>query len=270
MPERNLSFKRPGAILLVGLVVMYVLALLVAPLVGVLYEALRRGLGPLIAALTEPDVITAFRITLTLALVAVAVNTVAGLVLAWVLVRHQFPGRRLLNALVDAPFIFSPVIAGYAMLVLFGRNGWFTPTPFPVVFATPGMVLAVIFVTLPFVVRELQPALAALSISQEEAAHTLGASRWQTFFRVVLPQVMVALLYGVVLTFARAIGDFGAVGIIGGGIEGVTETATVYLYRAFNDRNRAGAYGVAVMLCLLSVSALLLMRALRRNEKAHA
>jgi len=265
---REVKITRPSQVILLALVLIYALVLLVAPFAAIISEAFSRGWGAIQKALSVPDVALAFRLTFTVALAAVVINTVAGMVLAWVLVRHKFPGKRWLDALVDLPFVFSPVIFGYALIVLFGRNGWVQPQGFQIIFAVPGVLIATVFVTLPFVTREIQPVLAALTSEQEEAAYTLGANRALTFRRIVLPQIWRALLYGVALTFARAIGDFGAVTVAGGAIERETETATVYLYRAFNDRNPSGAYGVALLLCLLSVIVLASMNLLKRQRKS--
>jgi sulfate transport system permease protein len=256
---------RPAQFLLIGIVILYAAALILLPIISVIQAALANGLGALLSATFNPDVLETFALTLKLALSAVAINAVAGTALAWVLVRHDFPGKRLFDALVDAPFIFSPVIAAYAMLVLFGRNGLLEPRYFQVVYAWPGMLLVTIFVTLPFVTRELQPVLKTLTLEQEEAAFTLGAKPWTTFRRVIFPQIRLALIYGIVLTFTRAIGDFGAVSIIGGNIEHQTETATIYLYRAFQERNNAGAYGVALALVVISILALVVMNVIQRR-----
>jgi sulfate transport system permease protein len=263
---REVRLNRPLQFLILGIVLAYAALLLFAPMAAIVGEALSRGWTALVTALSVPDVALALRLTFFTAACAVLINTVAGTLLAWVLVRHRFPGRRLLDAMVDLPFVFSPVILGYALITLFGRVGWIK-TPFPIVFAVPGIVIATVFVTLPFVAREIQPILIAFAHEQEEAAFTLGASRWLTFRRVILPQIWRALLYGVALTFARAIGDFGAVTVAGGGIQRETETATIYLFRAFNDRNPAGAYGMAILLCLLSITILVVMNLLRRRVR---
>jgi sulfate transport system permease protein len=265
---REQQLTKPGQFLLLTIVLIYAAILLLAPVAAIIGEAFSKGWQALVEALSVPDVGLAFRLTFIVAIAAVAINTVAGMLLAWVLVRHKFPGKRLLDALVDLPFVFSPVIIGYALILLFGRNGWIAPQGFQIVYAVPGVLIATIFVTLPFVTREIQPILAALTTEQEEAAFTLGASRFATFRRIVLPQISRALLYGVVLTFARAIGDFGAVTVAGGGIERETETATIFLFRAFNDRNTAGAYGVALLLGLLSITVLVFMNLIKRRTPA--
>lgn len=262
---REISPRSPLAIALIGIVLLYAGILVVAPLIAIVQGALAEGLEPIIATFTAPDVQHAFLVTFVLSVIAVLINAVAGLITAWVLVRHRFPGKQLLDALVDIPFVFSPVIAGYAMIVLFGREGWLAPPLFPIVFALPGILLAKVFVSLPFITRELQPVLGALAKEPEEVAYTIGASRWTTFRRIILPEIWTALLYGIVLTFARAIGEFGAVAVVSGSIEGYTETATSYIFRAMNDRNDAGAYSVSVVLGIISVLILVVMSQLRRR-----
>lgn len=266
---REVSVRSPIQLLLLGVVLLYAALLLLAPMIAIVQGALGSGIGAVFTALGQPDVLLAFKQTFLLAIGAVVINTIAGIALAWVLVRHKFPGKRLFDALVDAPFVFSPVIAGYVLIVLFGRNGWFTSPVVQIAFSWPGMLLATIFVSLPFVTREIQPILAALTSEQEEAAYTLGSSRWATFRRIIIPQIWRGLLYGMVLTFARSVGEFGAVAVAGGAIERVTETATIYVFRAINDRNPIGAYSVSIVLGLLSVTILVIMGVLRRRSTAH-
>ena len=262
---REVSPRSPLAVLLIVIVLGYAALLFVAPLVVIVQSAFGNGIEALLETFRDSSVIHAFQVTFFLSIGAVLINALLGLVTAWVLIRHRFSSSKLLDALVDIPFVFSPVIAGYAMIVLFGREGWLAPPIFPIVFALPGILLAKTFVSLPFVTREVQPMLATLTPEPEEAAHTMGASRWYTFRRVILPEIWTALLYGIVLTFARAIGEFGAVAVVGGNIEGYTETATSFVFRALNDRNNTGAYGVSVVLALLSVFILVLMSLLRRR-----
>lgn len=262
---RETESRSIWATLLILIVVIYAGALFVAPLFAMIQGALARGIEPLLETFRDPSVLHAFQVTLILSLGAVMINALLGLTTAWVLVRHRFRGRKLFDALVDIPFVFSPVIAGYAMIVLFGRDGWLAPPLVPIVFALPGILLAKIFVSLPFVTREVQPVLEALTPELEDAAYTIGASRWTTFRRVILPEIWTALLYGVVLTFARAVGEFGAVAVVSGNIEGYTETATSFVFRALNDRNNVGAYGVSALLCVFSLVILIAMSLLRRQ-----
>jgi sulfate transport system permease protein len=262
---REVRPRTPLQWLLLGGVLLYAAVLLVAPIVAIVGQALGDGLGQIIESLSQPNVLHALQITLTLSLGAVIINTTMGVITAWVLVRQRFRGRRILNLLVDIPFVFSPVIAGYTLIVLFGRGGWLAPPLFPIVFALPGILLAKTFVSLPFVTREVGPVLGSLDREPEEAAYTIGASPWVTFWRVIFPSIWPGILYGVILTLARALGEFGAVAVVGGGIEGRTETATMYVFRALNDRNEIGAYSMSLLLGLLAVVVLLLMRLLRRN-----
>lgn len=261
MPERTPN--KPGQFVLIAVVVLYVLVLLAAPIAAVGQRAFANGVEPVLKALTEPDALAAFRVTALLVFAATAINTLAGVALAWVLVRHQFPGQYLINGLIDLPFVVSPVIVGYVIIIMFGRQGWFPDLPFKVAFSWPGMLLVTVFVSLPFVTREVMPVLAALRREQEEAAHTLGASPLLTFRRIVLPAIWPGILYGIVLTLARSLGEFGAVAVAGGGVQGVTETATIYIFRALHDRNTVGAYSLAIVLGLLSIIILLLMNTLR-------
>jgi sulfate transport system permease protein len=263
MREREL--RGPLPLILLAVVLVYAAGLLLAPMAAIVSSAFAGGVGKVINALLLPDVIMAFRMTFLLALGAMLINTIAGTALAWVLVRHNFPGKRLVDALVDAPFVFSPVIVGYALILMFGREGWFAPTVVQIAFAWPAMLLATVFVSLPFVTREIQPVLAELTLEQENAAYTLGATRWTTFRRVVVPQIWHGLLYGMVLTFARSVGEFGAVAVAGGAIERYTETATIYVFRAMHDRNPIGAYSVSVALGVLSIGILVVMSLLRRH-----
>lgn len=251
---RRVDWKRW---LLITIVVAYVTILVVAPIGSLVAGAFERGLGPVIKALGQPDVLAAFWLTLWISLLTVVVHATCGTVTAWVLVRHRFPGRRLLNAMVDMPFAVSPVVVGYMLLLLFGRNGLLAPLlnalDIKVAFALPGIILATLFVTLPFMVRELMPVLEAFGVQQERAAATLGASGWQSFWLVTLPALRWGVIYGLTLTFARALGEFGAVLVIGGGVQGRTETATLYIYRALDERYTIGAYSAALVLGLFSL-----------------
>ncbi len=265
---RDLSPRSPITWALIALVVGYAAVLFGLPIVTVVASAFQKGLDPIIKTFKDSSVQHAIFITFSLAGIAVIVNAAAGLLTAWVLTRHQFPGKRVLDAMVDIPFVFSPVIAGYAMIVLFGRGGWLAPTLFPIVFALPGVLLAKIFVSLPFVTREVQPVLASITPEQEHAAYTMGASRWLTFRRVILPEIRTALLYGLVLTFARAVGEFGAVAVVSGSIQGYTETATSFVFRALNDRNPSGAYSVSLVLMIVSLAILILLNLLKHRLTA--
>ena len=255
---------------LIATVLIYVGVLILAPIAALLAGAFKEGLGAILEALSQPDVLAAFWLTLKISLVVVVVQTVFGTIVAWVLVRDRFPGRALLNALIDMPFAISPVVVGYMLLLLFGRNGLLAPLlnvlDIRVAFAVPGMVLATLFVTLPFMIRELIPMLETFGVQQEQAAATMGASGWQIFWRVTLPALRWGFIYGVTLTFARALGEFGAVLVIGGGVQGRTETATLYIYRALDERQYVGAYSAAIVLGLLSLALVIGTDIIRRRE----
>lgn len=256
--------------LLVGIVACYMTLLILAPLAALAAGALREGLGPLAAALASRDVLVSLRLTVVIGLICIGFHLFFCTVVAWVLVRDRFRGRRFVNVLVDLPFAVSPVVVGYMLLLLFGRRGLLGPlldeAGIKVAFAFPGMVLATLFVTLPLMIRELMPALEALGPEQEQAAATLGAGGWQTFRRIVVPALRWGFIYGTVLTFARALGEFGAVLVVGGGVQGRTETTTLFIYRALEERQYVAAYGAALVLGLLSLVLVLGVDALRRRE----
>jgi len=242
--------------LLIGFVVAYVAILILLPIVSLVVSSFQDGFGAIFRALNQPEVLEAFLLTLMISLVVVIVHAIFGTLTAWVLVRERIPGSKLINGLIDLPFAISPVVVGYMLLLLFGRNGLFAPLlerfDIRVAFALPGMVLATLFVTMPFMIRELIPVLKNLGISQEQAAATMGASGWQIFWKVTFPALRWGVIYGIMLTFARALGEFGAVLVIGGGIQGRTETATLFIYRALDERQYVGAYSAALVLGLIS------------------
>jgi sulfate transport system permease protein len=255
---------------LIAAVLIYVGVLILAPIASLLAGAFKEGLGAILTALSQPDVLAAFWLTIKISLVVVLVQTVFGTIVAWVMVRDRFAGRALLNALIDVPFAISPVVVGYMLLLLFGRTGLLAPLlnvlNIRVAFAVPGMALATLFVTLPFMIRELIPMLEAFGVQQEQAAATMGASSWQIFWRVTLPALRWGMIYGITLTFARALGEFGAVLVVGGGVQGRTETATLYIYRALDERQYVGAYSAAIVLGLLSLALVIGTDIIRRRE----
>jgi len=257
--------------LLIGIAVAYLMMIILAPLGALVAGAFSGGLGAIVEALSEPDVLSAFWRTLLISVVVVLFHAVCGTAVAWVLVRHNFRGRRLLNGLIDLPFAVSPVVAGYMLLLLFGRRSALAPAldalGIKVAFALPGMILATLFVTLPFMVRELMPVLHAFGVEQEQAAVTMGASGWQTFRYVTFPALRWGFIYGLTLTFARALGEFGAVLVIGGGVQGQTETATLYIFRALDDRQYVGAYSAALVLGLISLVLVISSELLRKKEQ---
>jgi len=231
------------------------------PLAGVFTEALRRGLATYWEALVEPDALAAIRLTLLVAIIAVPANMVFGIAAAWAITKHKFPGKSLLLTLIDLPFSVSPVISGLVYVLLFGAQGligpWLRDHGIQIVFAVPGLVLATIFVTFPFVARELIPLMQAQGSDEEEAAITLGASGWQTFRRVTLPNIRWGLLYGVLLCNARAMGEFGAVSVVSGHIRGETNTMPLHVEILYNEYNFVAAFAVASMLAILALVTLL-------------
>jgi len=243
----------------------YLFGLLAAPLGYVFWRTFRHGLGPAGAAVTTPDAVHALKVTLILTAIAVPCNTIFGILAALSIVRYRFPGAGLFNAVVDLPLALSPVVVGLALLILYGRGGWLGGHG--VVFALPGMVLATIFVSLPFVVREVVPVLREIGTEQEQAAATLGASTIQTFMRVTWPAIRWATAYGVVLTTARALGECGAVSVVSGRLAGKTESLTLYVQDRYQSFDEVGAYASAVVLALIAVSTLLLMTMLKPKEE---
>jgi sulfate transport system permease protein len=262
---------RIGKWTLITLVVAYVAFLIVTPIAALAVGAFEKGIVASVQSLNHPEVFSAFWNTLWISVVVVIVHSIFGMMVAWVFVRHRFPGRNLINGLIDMPFAVSPVVAGYMLLLLFGRNGMLAPVidklGIKVAFAIPGMVLATLFVTLPFMIRELIPVLEAFNTQQEKAAATLGANAWQTFWRVTFPALRWGMIYGITLTFARALGEFGAVLVIGGGVQGRTETATLFIYRALDERQYIGAYSAALALGVFSLILVMGSDWLRRRER---
>jgi sulfate transport system permease protein len=242
----------------------YLALLVVAPVSMVFYRAFAKGIGAAWDAVTTPPAQHAFYLTIVVALIAVPLNAVFGVLTALLLARRSFPGKRLLNAIVDLPFAVSPVIVGLALILVWGRNGWFHATG--IIFATPGIVLATIFVSLPFVVREVLPVLQEEGTEQEQAATTLGAGGWATFRRITLPTIRWGLAYGVVLSTARSLGEFGAVSAVSGKISGRTETMTLYVEDRFQAFDLTGAYAASVVLALLALATLGLMLLLQRRS----
>ncbi len=242
---------------LITIVIAYVSVIILAPLTALAFGAFEKGFGAIIEAFSLPFVLTSFWNTLWISLIVVIVHSVFGTIVAWVFVRHEFPGRNLINGLIDMPFAVSPVVAGYMLLLLFGRNGLLAPVMeamgIKVAFAFQGMVIATLFVTMPFMIRELVPVLESFGINQEQAAATLGANGWQTFWRVTFPALRWGMIYGVTLTFARALGEFGAVLVIGGAAQGKLMTTTLFIYHALEERQYIGAYSAALLLGLFSL-----------------
>lgn len=260
--------ERRTAVGLRVLALAYLALLLLVPVGLVFYRTLEPGLGQVWASVTTPAAIHAFWLTLEITLIAVPLNTVFGIVTALALVRGRLPGKALVQAIIDLPFAISPVVIGLALILVYGREGWLADLPFDVIFALPGMVLATIFVSLPFVVREVEPVLREVGDEQEQAAATLGAGRWPTFWRITLPAIRWGVAYGVVLSTARAIGEFGAVSIVSGKVAGETETLTLLVEKRFQNFELAGAYAASALLALIALATLLAMTLLkpRRHE----
>jgi sulfate transport system permease protein len=262
--------KRGRRLILLGCL-LWVGLLLALPLIAIVWTVVRSGLGTVVDTLQAPDVQHAFYLTAIITVITVIVTTVFGVIVAWVLVRQRFRGRALLDALVDLPFALSPVTVGLACVILFGPGGWFAPffqaRGIHIIFALPSMILVTIFIALPFTIREVVPVLEEIGLDEEDASRTLGASVWHTFFRVTLPNIRWALLYGVALTTARAIGEIGAVLIVSGLLQGKTETATLFVFRAYEDRQTPEAYVVALVLASVSVLLLLAIEIFRHREE---
>jgi sulfate transport system permease protein len=256
---------------LIAVVLLYAAGLLVAPLIAIVWGSISEGAAEFVRQITSADATSALKLTLVMAVAATVINTLFGLCIAWVLARDNFRGKRILNGLVDMPFAVSPVIAGFMIILLFGRTGWLSPVTdamsLKVVFAQPGILLATIFISIPFVIREVVPVLNQVSRDQENAARTMGASAWQTFRHVTLPAIRWGLLYGVSLTFARAVGEIGAVLVVSGGVSRLTETATLFIFRSLDDRNPVGANAMAVVLAVVSFVILMVIELFRKRAE---
>jgi len=242
---------------LIGISVAFVGILILLPLIAVFIEAFRKGIPFYLAAISDPLAISALHLTLVTAGISLAANLIFGLAASWLIAKFSFPGRSLLLSLIDLPFAVSPVISGLIFILLFGAQGWFgralTDRGIQIVFATPGVILATVFVTFPFIARELIPLMQEQGTEEEEAAMLLGASGWKTFRRVTLPNIRWALVYGVVLANARAMGEFGAVSVVSGHIRGRTNTLPLHIEILYNEYNFSAAFAVATLLALLAL-----------------
>ena len=257
---------------LIGLALAFLAFFLFVPLAAVFFEAFKKGWGVYLAAITEPDAVSAIWLTLIAAAVSVPLNLVFGVAAAWCIAKFDFRGKNVLLTLIDLPFSVSPVIAGLIYVLIFGLQGWFGASlrdhDLKVIFAVPGIVLATVFVTFPFIARELIPLMQAQGIEQEEAARVLGANGWQIFWRVTLPNVKWALLYGVILCNARAMGEFGAVSVVSGHIRGQTNTMPLHIEILYNEYQFAAAFAVASLLAGLALVTLVLKYIVERRAKA--
>lgn len=254
------------------LALFYLAAILIGPLVIVFYRTFENGFSDAWNALSTPETVHAFKLTLIITAIAVPLNTVFGIVCALAIVRRNFRGKGLLNAFIDLPLALSPVVVGLSLFLLYGRTGWLGDWlerhDIQVLFALPAMVIATIFVSLPFVAREVVPTLREIGDEQEQAAKTLGATGWQTFWRITLPSIRWAVVYGVILTTARCLGEYGAVAVVSGRIQGETETATLRVEERYDSFDTPGAYAISIVLALIAIAVLLAMTVIRPREEA--
>jgi sulfate transport system permease protein len=269
VPRKRRTVRR-GRILLLTVAIGYLVLFLFLPLLTVFAHALSKGVGVFAASIADPAALSAIRLTLTVAAIAVPLNLIFGIAAAWAIAKYEFRGKSALVTLIDLPFAVSPVISGLIYVLLFGSQGWFgawlQEHDVQVIFAVPGIVLATIFVTFPFVARELIPLMQAQGKEDEETALSLGASGWRTFWRVTLPNIRWGLLYGVLLCNARAMGEFGAVSVVSGHIRGLTNTMPLHVEILYNEYNYAAAFAVASLLALLALVTLGLKSVLERRE----
>ncbi len=256
---------------LIGVSIAYISLIIYIPAINVFYQAFHKGIEPFLSNFSEPDFLNAVKVTLLLALIVVPINTVFGLCAAWSIARHRFPGRTLLLSIIDLPLSISPVVAGLMIMLVYGGQGWFgswfKAQGVDIVFALPGMIIATAFVSMPFVVREVIPVLEEAGVDQEEAARTLGASDWQIFWRVTLPNIRWGLMYGVLLTNARAMGEFGAVSVVSGNVANTTQSLPLFVEEAYKDYNTEAAFSAAVLLALLAAVTLVLKEILESKTR---
>ncbi len=257
--------------LLIALAFAFLTLFLFIPLISVFYEAFKKGVDVYLAAITDPDALSAIKLTLTVAAIAVPLNLVFGVAAAWAIAKFEFRGKNLLITLIDLPFSVSPVVSGLIYVLVFGLQGWFgswlAEHDMKIIFAVPGIVLATVFVTVPFIARELIPLMQAQGTEEEEAAVVLGASGWQTFYKVTLPNIKWGLLYGAILCNARAMGEFGAVSVVSGHIRGSTNTMPLHVEILYNEYNFAAAFAVASLLALLALVTLVLKTLIEIHNK---
>ncbi|MBD1215764.1 sulfate ABC transporter permease subunit CysW [Aphanizomenon flos-aquae NRERC-008] len=268
---KNLKKQSWVPAVLIGVAISYLFLVQYIPAINVFFEAFKRGTGPFLSNLTKPEFLHAAWLTLLLAVIAIPVNAIFGLCAAWAIARHKFPGRAIVLSIIDLPFSISPVVAGLMIVLLYGRQGWFGPwleaLDIKIIFAFPGMVMATAFVSMPFVAREVIPILEEFGKDQEEAARTLGANDWQIFWRVTLPSIRWGLLYGLILTNARAMGEFGAVSVVSGNIANTTQSLPLFVEDAYKQYETEAAFSAAVILALLAVVTLILKEILERKTR---
>jgi sulfate transport system permease protein len=254
-----MTVDRPWRIGLRSFALGYLALLLIVPIGLVFFRTFEHGVGAVWESITTPAAVSAFWLTITVTAIAVPLNTVFGVLCALALARGRFRGKAILDAMIDLPFAISPVVVGLALILVYGRGGWLGDLPFQVIFAVPGIVLATVFISVPFVVREVTPVLREVGDDQEQAASTLGASRWQAFWRVTLPSIRWGVAYGIVLSVARCIGEFGAVSVVSGKIAGETETLTLLVEKRFQNFDLAGAYAASALLAFIALATLLVL-----------
>ncbi|BAZ43706.1 sulfate ABC transporter, inner membrane subunit CysW [Chondrocystis sp. NIES-4102] len=256
--------------ILIAIALSYLALLLVVPAIAIFYEAFHQGIQVFITEINKREFWQAVKLTLIATAIAVPINTVFGLCAAWLIARNRFRGRTLLLSIIDLPFSISPVVAGLMLILLYGDNGWlgglFKTLDIKIIFALPGIVLATAFVTLPFVAREVIPILEEIGSEQETAARTLGANDWQVFTRITLPSIRWGLLYGILLTNARAMGEFGAVSVVSGSILGKTATLPIFVEQAYKNYQAEAAFGAAAILALLGIFTLILQELLQKKS----
>ncbi len=271
--KRRVVSDEPGWVrwVLIGVALAFLALFLFIPFILVFYEALKKGVDVYVAAITEPDAVAAIELTLTAAAIAVPLNLIFGVAAAWAIAKFEFRGKSLLITLIDLPFSVSPVVAGLIYVLIFGLQGWLGPglaeNDIRIIFAIPGIVLATIFVTVPFIARELIPLMQAQGTEEEEAAVVLGANGWQILFRITLPNIKWGLLYGTILCNARAMGEFGAVSVVSGHIRGSTNTLPLHVEILYNEYNFAAAFAVASLLALLALVTLALKAFVESRNK---
>lgn len=274
MAKQNAYPRSPLTYLLRVIVIAYLVLLVMWPVALVVTHTFENGGEALSSIVQDPDMIAALRLTAVAAVIATIINTVFGVTMSLLLVRNEFPGKRLVSSLLDLPLSVSPIVVGLALVLVYGgRNGWLGPTlesaGFKVIFSTPGIIMATAFVSLPLVIREVVPVLQELGTEQEQAANSLGASPAQTFWRITLPSIKWAVIYGVVLTLARSLGEFGAVKVVSGNVLGETRTATLAVEEKYLNFDQQGAYAIAFMLASVSVLAILVVSVLRSRQARH-
>jgi len=282
MPNKSVATSSPQAIAqktgrpwvqwcLIAIAILYLALILLLPAINIFVQAFGDGLQPFFQNFTQRSFLHAIKLTLLISVITVPINTVFGLCTAWAIARHQFPGRAFLLSVLDVPFAISPVIVGLMIVLLYGNQGWFSPfleiANLKITFALPGMILATAFVTMPFIAREVIPVLEETGQDQEEAAKILGASNWQIFWRVTLPNIRWGLLYGLILCNARAMGEFGAVSVVSGNIIGRTQTLPLFVEASYKQYETSAAYSAAVLLGCLAILTLVLKEVLERKTQ---